>query len=79
MYKADRVGFLSISNMAKILTYCETHGKDDKIPFSDEDLERFAKVCPQDYRENLSAPDAPEECLVEVVEIEESPVESIEE
>ncbi len=70
MYHADKAGFLSKGNMALILTYCEKHGKDDKVPFSDEDLARFNKICPKDYRNHLNPFG---------MEIEESPVELIEE
>ena len=75
MYLADQAGFLSKDNMTKILTYCEKHGKDDKIPFSDEDLARFDKICPKEYRDHINAPAVVEE----VVEMDECPVELIEE
>ena len=64
MYRADRAGFLSKDNMTKILTYCEQHGKDDKIPFSDEDLARFDKICPKEYRDDVNAPAVVEEIIV---------------
>ena len=74
MYLADQAGFLSKDNMTKILTYCEQHGKDDKILFSDEDIARFDKICPKEYRDHINAPVVVEE----VVEMDESPVELIE-
>ena len=64
MYRADQSGFLSKDNMTKILTYCEQHGKDDKIPFSDEDLARFDKICPKEYRDDVNAPAVVEEIIV---------------
>ena len=66
-------GFLSKDNMTMILTYCEKHGKDDKIPFSDEDLARFDKLCSKEYRDHINAPAVVEE----VVEMDECPVELI--
>lgn len=70
MYHADKAGFLSKDNMTNILTYCEEHGKDNKILFSDEDLVRFDKICPKEYRDRTNSFG---------MEIEESPVELIEE
>ena len=68
-----QLGFLSKDNMTMILTYCEKHGKDDKIPFSDEDLARFDKLCSKEYRDHINAPAVVEE----VVEMDECPVELI--
>ncbi len=70
MYYADQAGFLSKANMTVILNYCEKYGKDDKILFSDEDLKRFEKLCPEEYRNRANSYG---------IEIEESPVELIEE
>lgn len=76
MFHADQVGFLSKYNMTRVLTFCEENGIDERIPFSDEDLARFDAICPKEYREHINSTVVVEE---DVVEMDESPVELIEE
>lgn len=75
MYRADQAGFLSKGNMTRVLTYCEQHGKNKHILFSDEDLARFDKICPKEYRDHVNS----QVVVEEVVEMDECPVELIEE
>lgn len=75
MCRADRAGFLSTINMRRILDYCEQHGKDNNLLFSEEELVRFEKICQRGYGDNTDS----QVVIEEVVEIEECPVESIEE
>lgn len=76
MYHADKGGFLSKHNMTAILTFCEKNGIDDRIPFSEEDLARFDAICPKEYRDHINSTIVVEE---ETVEMDECPVELIEE
>lgn len=76
MFHADQAGFLSKHNMVKVLTFCEVNGIDSRMLFSDEDLARFDAICPKDYRDYINTPVLVEE---EVVEMNECPVELIEE
>lgn len=76
MFHADQIGFLSKHNMTRVLTFCEENGIDERIPFSNEDLSRFNAICPKDYRDHINSSIIVEE---EVVELDESPVELIEE
>lgn len=76
MYHADKAGFLSKHNMTAILTFCEKYGIDDRIPFSEEDLARFDAICPKEYRDHINSTIVVEE---ETVEMDECPVELIEE
>lgn len=75
MYRADQAGFLSKGNMTRVLTYCEQNGRNEHILFSDEDLVRFDKICPKEYRNHVMSAVVVEE----VVEMDECPVELIEE
>lgn len=75
MYRADQAGFLSKGNMTRVLTYCEQYGKNKHILFSDEDLARFDKICPKEYRAYVNS----QVVVEEVVEMDECPVELIEE
>ncbi len=76
MFHADQMGFLSKYNMTRVLTFCEENGIDERIPFSDEDLARFDAICPKEYREHINSTVVVEE---DVIEMDESPVELIEE
>ncbi len=76
MYHADQAGFLSMENMTRVITYCEQHGESKYILFSDEDLARFDKICPREYRDHVNSNTFEEG---EIVEIDECPVELIEE
>lgn len=48
MEKADRFGFLSRGNMGRVLAYSKKRGRDGRMPFSEDDLERFARICSGD-------------------------------
>lgn len=76
MFHADKMGFLSKHNMSKVLTFCEENGIDERIPFSEEDLARFDAICQKEYRDLINSTVEVDE---EAVEMEESPVELIEE
>lgn len=76
MYKADQMGFLSKHNMVWLLTYIEYSGIDNRMPFSSDDLARFDAICPKEYRDYRNSTVVVEE---EAVEMDESPVELIEE
>lgn len=76
MFYADQAGFLSRLNMTRLLTFCEENGIDERIPFSNDDLSRFDTICPKEYRDFINSPVVVEE---EVVEMDECPVELIEE
>lgn len=76
MYKADRMGFLSKHNMVWLLTYLEESGIDNRMPFSSDDLARFDAICPKEYRDYRNSAVVVEE---DTVEMDESPVELIEE
>lgn len=76
MFHADKMGFLSKHNMSQVLTFCEENGIDERIPFSEEDLARFDAICSKEYRDHINYAVEKEE---EAVEMEESPVELIEE
>lgn len=52
MHIADKHGFLSKDNMEKVLAYYAKHGKDVNLRFSDDDLRRFATLCPQSTGED---------------------------
>lgn len=75
MYRADQAGFLSKGNMTRVLTFCEQYGRNKHILFSDEDLARFDKICPKEYRDHVNS----QVVVEEVVEMDECPVELIEE
>lgn len=76
MFHADQMGFLSKYNMTRVLTFCEENGIDERIPFSNEDLARFDAICQKEYRDHINSTVVVEE---EAVEMDESPVELIEE
>lgn len=76
MFHADQMGFMSKHNMARVLTFCEENSIDDCIPFSKEDLVRFDVICPKEYRDRINSAFVVEE---EAVEMDECPVELIEE
>lgn len=75
MFHADQAGFLSKNNMIRVLTFYEENGIDGSIPFADKDLARFDAICPKEYRDFINS------LVVEegVVEVDECPVELIEE
>lgn len=70
------MGFLSKHNMVWLLTYIEESGIDNRMPFSIDDLARFDAICPKEYRDYRNSAAVVEE---DVVEMDESPVELIEE
>lgn len=76
MFHADQAGFLSKHNMTRVLTFCEENGIDGCIPFSDEDLARFDTICRKECRDSINSSVEVEE---EAVEMDEFPVELIEE
>lgn len=76
MFHADKMGFLSKHNMSKVLTFSKENGIDERIPFSEEDLARFDAICQKEYRDLINSTVEVDE---EAVEMEESPVELIEE
>lgn len=49
MFEADKVGFLSKTNMGHILSYYNKHGKERLSMFSEEDFDRFNQLCSDDY------------------------------
>lgn len=76
MFHADQSGFLSRLNMTRLLIFCEVNGIDERIPFSNDDLSRFDTICPKEYRDFINSSVVVEE---EVVEMDDCPVELIEE
>lgn len=70
MHHADQAGFLSNTNIRHILSYYKEHGRDSITMFSEADLDRFNRLCSDEYSDDVEEDG--------IVEVDDCPVELIE-